>query len=139
MSTLKRIFGWIIKALGTIVLLLIIAFAAANFFSQQEKELTRKFFDHLGQQNFEDAYALLHPRAKKETSMQAFQTNLENLAHYNDFSFMKFNFSSTDGVTLNGQASTETGCSSNFTIRFIKEQIVHFNVNPACFAEDRAA
>lgn len=138
MSTIKRVFGWMIKGLGVLTLLVIVAFALTNFFSRQEKELTRDFFEHMGEGNFEAAYALFHPVAHKDKTLQEFRTALRDIAVYNDFVFSNFKFSTNEGVTLSGQASTQQGCTSAFTIRFVDERIMRFDMSSVCFAEDRA-
>lgn len=135
---MKKFFGFVLKALGVIALLVIILVSTILFSSRQEKQITRDFFALLAEQKFEDAHDLFAPALKTEYPLPMFRTDFENMDAFSVEQFLHVKASNTRGITMKGRLSTQTGCQSHFEIQFWDEEIVGVWVHTPCMSQDRA-
>ncbi|MDE4132915.1 hypothetical protein PXK00_07325 [Phaeobacter sp. QD34_3] len=138
MNLIKKAFGWIIKICGTIFLLILLFVGAVSFFSRQERALAKEFIEILSQQNYEAAYTRLHSDTQKDISPAALEQRFRNLQVYTSSSFTRVHIGS-DATTLNGQATTDSNCTSAVTVVLRDEKIVSFFFEPACLRPDQSA
>ncbi|CUH79015.1 hypothetical protein TRM7557_02158 [Tritonibacter multivorans] len=135
---MKKFFGYVLKALGVIALLVIIFICTVLFSSRQEKQITRDFFALVAEQKFEDAHDLFAPALKAEYPLLKLRTDFENMAAFTVERFLNIKASTSEGIIMKGQLSTQTGCRSHFDIQFWDEEIVAFWVHSPCMSQDRA-
>ena len=135
---MKKFFGFALKALGVVALLVIVFICTVLFASRQEKQITRDFFALVAEQKFEDAHDLFASALKTEYPLLKFRTDFENMDAFTVERFLNVKASTSEGIIIKGQLNTETGCRSHFDIQFWDEEIVGVWVHSPCMSQDRA-
>ncbi|WP_186827026.1 hypothetical protein [Shimia ponticola] len=129
-----------LRALGIIFLVLIVLVGGGLIFglssSGTERDLARTFISHVSDRDFPSMRDMMHPELAKQFPIETLSRELGQVAVYDDVNFNGFNVG-TNGTTINGSASTASGCTSPMTFTFRDDIIIAFTINPLCFDPTR--
>lgn len=135
MNLLKKIFGWIFKALAGLVILVAIFATTLMFFSRQERAIAKDFLRLVGEQQFAKAHALFSEDVRKEYPLSRMTAEFSNYQAYSGSWFNNVKIS--NGLTIiGGELTTLSGCKSLTQFSFRDEEIVGFHLPAPCLAED---
>ena len=127
---------FVVKVFAALVVIVMIIAASTMFFSRQEKQITRTFFELVAEQKFEEAHALFAPAFKSEYPLDRMKAEFGSVSAYTKQQFMHIKSSTNEGTILAGKATTADGCVSDFEFRYRDEKIVFFGINPPCLSAE---
>ena len=113
----------ILKFLGALVTLVVIAVGSIFYFTSDMVDATNAFFDSVKSNNIDKAYDALSDGFKANTSKHDLMTFIEenSLADYRDASWSSRSIESGSGE-ISGAITTRNGGTVPLTIGFVKEQ-----------------
>ncbi|WP_170764020.1 hypothetical protein [Ruegeria lacuscaerulensis] len=138
MERFKKIFSWVLKALGSIVLIFFLFIAGIHFFSRQEKALAKEFLLLAGDKNYEAAFELTSNDLRKIYPLQMLKSQFETLQAYTEVSFNTVHIGSGK-TTLFGTATTAGNCISSIAFVVIDNHISTFQIDNPCLDDQVAA
>jgi len=138
MRVIKKILGWLLKAIAALAILIAIIAAVLIFLSRQERAIAKDFVSLAGQEKYTEAHALLSESFKAEYPLALLQSQFEKSQVYDKVSFNSVNMSNGQTV-LAGNATTKDGCTSPVMFVFEDEAITAFRLDKPCLTGEQSA
>jgi hypothetical protein len=114
-----------LAALGGVVLAIVLMVTSAD------RKVAKQFVMDLTSGNTEAAIAAMHQELAKEFPPDALQAAVANAEPLIDVSFSSIN-ASGGRTSLEGTATTATGCESVVSVTLLGDAIIAFNIAPMC-------
>jgi hypothetical protein len=107
------------------------AFAIVMFVTSADREMAKKFVMDMSSGAHEQAAAAMHEELLKEFPITRMQEAFQSVEPYTEVSFNSIN-ANGGRTSLEGTATTASGCESIVSITLLNDKIVSFNINPLC-------
>ncbi|MEX0318513.1 MAG: hypothetical protein AB3N21_11210 [Ruegeria sp.] len=138
MERLKKVFGWVLKALGAATLLFALFIGSIFFVSRHDRALAKEFLMLAGEKNYDAAFEMMSDAMKQAYPLGTMKSQFGTLQVYTDVSINNVHLGS--GVTtLRGSASTALGCTSSLTFVVENNKITAFQIDDPCLTDQVSA